>query len=134
VAPAWGPTPPIRLDGSEAVDRALAERVYLRIFPPRLMVASSVLTEEATRSWQARIDRLLDECGCGLGAAVALAALGAYLASVFTNDVPAATGGIILRSLGALFLGATAGKLAGIGWARFTLRQALVSLRQDLRT
>ena len=132
VAPvAWQATE-VRLDSREAVDRVLAERVHLRVFPPRLSVASNALSEEGTRAWQARIDRLLEECGCGIGAAVALAAMGTYLVWVLTSGAPASIGATILRSLGVLFLGATAGKLVGIGWARFKLRRALLRLRESL--
>jgi hypothetical protein len=131
VGPALRLDPPVRLDSRDAIDRALAERVYLRVFPPRLIVASS-MSEDVTRSWQTRIDRLLDECGCGLGAAVALAAMGAYLASVFSSAASATVGGIILKSLGALFLGATVGKLVGVGRARLELRRVLLRLRESL--
>lgn len=131
IAPAAPLDPPVRLDSPDAIDRALAERVYLRVFPPRLIVASS-LSEDATRSWQTRIDRLLDECGCGIGAAVALIAMGAYLASMISSGASTSIGGIILRSLGALFLGATVGKVVGIGRARLELRRVLLRLRESL--
>jgi hypothetical protein len=121
----------VRLDSRDAVDRALAERVYLRVFPPRLIVASQ-LSEDVMHSWQTRIDRLVDECGCGIGAAVALAAMGAYLASEISSGASTTIGGIILRSLGALFLGATVGKLVGIGRARLELRRVLLHLREHL--
>jgi hypothetical protein len=90
------------------------------------------MAEDVSRSWQTRIDRLVDECGCGIGAALALAAMGGYLAAVITTGTWTSIGGLVVRSFGALFLGATIGKLLGIGRARVKLRRALLELREGL--
>ena len=122
----------VRLDSRASVERVLAARAYLRVFMPRLEVAPPGMDPESAHALQARVDRLADECGCGVGAAVALGALAAWLVYVATSSPAFGVWGTVWRSVVVLFAGATAGKLAGIARARAELRGVLVRLREGL--
>lgn len=120
----------IRLDSREAVDRVLMRRVYLRVFPPQLTLETPGLDDGEQRELQSRLDRLGDACGCDSGTAMALLALGAYIVYLVAREAPITLGGTILGSVLVMFLGATAGKLAGIGRARIEMRRVLIGLRE----
>lgn len=123
----------VRLDSRASVERVLAARAYLRVFMPRLEVAPPGGDGETVRALQAKVDRLADECGCGLGAAVALAALGAWIVYAVATAPAFGVWGTVWRGLVVTFVGATAGKLVGIGRARAELRGVLLRLREGMR-
>jgi hypothetical protein len=123
----------VRLDSRASVERVLAARAYLRLFMPRLEVAPPGGDGESVRALQTRVDRLADECGCGLGAAVALAALGAWIVYAVTVAPAFGVWGTTWRGVVVTFVGATAGKLVGIGRARAELRGVLLQLRDAMR-
>lgn len=122
----------VRLDSRAAIDRVLESRAYLRVFMPRLEVAPPSLDEESAHALQARVDRLVDECGCGVGSAVALAALAAWLAYVAMLAPAFGVWGTVWRGAVVMFAGATAGKLVGIARARAELRGVLLRVREGL--
>jgi hypothetical protein len=121
-----------RLDSREAIDRALAGRAHLRMFPPRFEVVGALLPAGSASERQTRLDKLTDACGCGEGSAVALLALGAYLIYALTLGPSVGLWGQTWRSLVAMFVGATLGKAIGLARARLLLYRELMSLRSGM--
>lgn len=122
----------VRLDSRAAVERALSGRAYARVFPPRFEIASPALDADATREMQSRVERLVDACGCGEGSAVALLSLASFLTYALVLGPSVGVWGLIWRSLLVMFIGATVGKVFGVGRARVALYHTLVTLRDSL--
>ena len=122
----------IRVDSREALERATSVHTLLRVFLPRIEIASPALSAEETRELQARVDKLVDACGCGEGSAGVLVSLGAYVTYAVTIGPSHGVLGFVWRALAVMFVGATVGKLYGLARARLELRGVLLELRSRL--
>ena len=118
----------LRLDSAEALSRATSVRMLARVFLPRFEVPAEALGPDEARAAQERIDRLVDACGCGEGAAATMLAGGAWVAWVLGPGIWPGLGGAAWRFFLVLFAGATAGKVFGLVRARFALRRELRAL------
>lgn len=120
----------VRLSDRAVIDRVLAEGTWRRVFLPRFELPESALADSGvTEKYRAELDKAVDACGCGEGAAASLAAFGGYLIYGLLYGPAVGIWGMTWRSLSALFVGATLGKVWGLMRARMELKRLLVRLR-----
>ena len=122
------------IDGREALEHALATRIHLRFFLPRIEIVGARLSEDALRETRDRVHRLADACGCGEGAFAVLAALGVYSLYALTLGPELGVWGHVWRTVMLTLAAATIGKLVGLARARFQLHRELCDLRAAFPT
>lgn len=99
---------------------------------PRVVVRLADLTKSEIGEWETRLNKLLDECGCSAAAFSMLVCAVLYGIGVGLGVrwLPQHLGTRIGVGVGVLCAGVIAGKVVGIGWARYRYGVAVRQLEQ----
>ncbi len=115
---------------------ALARRPLVVSLTPDVPVTLAIaeLNEHDARQWEARLNRAWMDCGCRVGEAAAMVAIGAYVAGAFAGLTPAVSSnwGHLAWGLAAAILGAAVGKIVGRARTLGRFRRAVLELRAFL--